>query len=62
MTKAEVVKQTGEFLKMGMDYDEALQCGDNACYDAEADACSKQFFEMCEDGTNRFEAFVKAFF
>lgn len=56
------MKQTGEFLKMGMDYDEALQCGDNACYDAEADACSKQFFEMCEDGTNRFEAFVKAFF
>lgn len=61
MSKDEVAKIVGASLKEGYDYDESLQFGGKEP-DSDGDEACREFFESCENGVDKFEAFVKAFF
>lgn len=63
MSKSELRDMVGGFLAQGMDYDECLQVNeDTGKYDAEASAAAQQFFNKCESGTDKYQAFVEVFF
>lgn len=59
MNKNELKSFIGEKLSKGYEYDEAIACSD---LDEESKILSDKFFNLCDEGVNKFEAFVKVFY
>ena len=59
MSICEVRNHIAKNLKEGFDYDESIP---SVALSKEAEELTSKFFDMCEEGVNPFEAFVKAFY